>query len=153
LICSLVVLIFDVVVDGSYMVSVLVCPIWFLVSVVRAIVRRPSLGVAAARLLIPLVTILFAVANHSVQKRIAMGNAARLIQACQQYREANRAYPERLGELVPRYLSSVPRAKYCLTFSEFRYYGPPLAMLIWYEYPPFGRRIYNFDKGRWGYLD
>ena len=50
MICSFVVVILDVIVSGSYLFSALVCPIWFLVEVVRAIIRRPSLGVAAARI-------------------------------------------------------------------------------------------------------
>jgi hypothetical protein len=153
MICSLVVVILDVVVSGSYIFSALVCPIWFLVEVVRAIVRRPSLGVAAVRILIPLLTMVLVDANYSVQKRFAMGNAARLIQACEHYREANGTYPERLGDLVPRYLSSVPRAKWCCLFGEFEYYGSPLHMLVWCEVPPFGRRIYNFETSQWGYVD
>src|SRR4051812_37133715 len=87
LICSLVLLFFDVVLYGNDLFSVLTCPILFLVAVVRTVFRRPSFVVAAARLLIPVATFLLVVANHSVQKRIAMGNAARLIQACEQYRE------------------------------------------------------------------
>jgi hypothetical protein len=154
LFCSLVVVILDVVVDGSYIFSAVVCPIWFIVAVVRAIVRRPTLGLAAARILIPLITLLLVLANYSVQRRIAMANAARLIQACEHYREVNGAYPERLGDLVPRYLNSVPRAKYCFSYSEFVYFGsPPGPTLSWWECPPFGRRAYVFDTGKWRYLD
>jgi hypothetical protein len=82
-----------------------------------------------------------------------MGNAARLIEACERYREANGAYPERLADLAPLYLSSVPRAKYCCSYSEFRYYGSPSPILSWYQIPPFGRRVYNFETGKWRYLD
>jgi hypothetical protein len=66
LICALIVLSFDVVLDGSYLFSAVVCPIWLLVSLFRAVVRRPTLGVAAARVVIPLVTGLLVVANYSV---------------------------------------------------------------------------------------
>jgi hypothetical protein len=100
LICSLVLIYFDVVAYGNDLFSFFTCPIMFLVAVVRTVFRRPSFVVAAARLLIPVATLLLAIENHSVQKRIAMGNAARLIQACEQYHEANRNYPERLGDLV-----------------------------------------------------
>ncbi|HXT57234.1 MAG TPA: hypothetical protein VN699_01315 [Pirellulales bacterium] len=120
---------------------------------VRAVLRRPRLGVAAARVLIPVVTGLFVVVNYSVQRTIAMGNAERLIQACERYREDNGAYPEHLGELVPRYLNSVPRAKYCCSRSEFWYFGAPRPLLVWYEVPPFGRRVYNFETGNWRYMD
>ena len=153
LICALFLVFLDVVVDGSYLFSALVCPIWFIVGVVRAVLRRPRLGVAAARVLIPVVTGLFVVVNYSVQRTIAMGNAERLIQACERYREDNGAYPEHLGELVPRYLNSVPRAKYCCSRSEFWYFGAPRPLLVWYEVPPFGRRVYNFETGNWRYMD
>ena len=154
LICSLVVVFLDVVDSGSYTFSALVCPIWFLAAVVRAVVRRPSLAVAAARILVPVVTGLLVIANFSLQGKIAMGNAARVIEACEKYHEINGAYPERLSELVPHYLSSVPRAKYCFTWSEFGYYsGSPRPILFWWQVPPFGRRVYNFETGKWHYLD
>ena len=153
LICSLVLIFFDVVVYGCYMFSVLVCPVWCVIAAVRAGLTRAGWGVAAARILIPVVTGLLADANYSVQRTIAMGNAARVIQACERYHEANGAYPERLAELVPRYLSSVPRAKYCCSQSEFWYSGAPRPLLVWWEIPPFGRRVYNFERGDWGYVD
>ena len=153
LICSLVIALLDVVVDGSYIFSAGACPISFFVAVVRTIARRPSLGVAAARVLIPLVTGLLAVANYSLQTRFAMANAARLIHVCEHYHKANGTYPERLGDLVPHYLSSVPRAKYCCSRSEFGYCGPPHPTLFWWECPPFGRRVYLFETGQWRYVD
>jgi hypothetical protein len=153
LICSLVVVVLDVVVDGSYLVSALVCPIWLLIAVVRTIMRPPSFAIGAARILVPVITGLVAFANFSMQGRIAMDNAAHVIQACERYPGINGAYPERLSELVPSYLSSVPRAKYCLLFGEFWYFGSPGHMLLWHELPPFGRRVYPFDNGEWHYLD
>lgn len=153
LICSLVVVLLDVVLDGSYVFSLLVCPIWLFVSAALVMQRRPRLGVAAARVMIPIVTGLLVFMNYSVQRKIAIRNAAHLIQACERYHDANGAYPERLSDLVPRYLSSIPRAKYCCSYGEFRYYGPPRLMLFWYEIPPFGRRVYNFESGNWRYMD
>jgi hypothetical protein len=153
LICLLVTVFLDIVVDGNYMFSALVCPIWLIVGVVRTVLQRPRLSVTVARILIPVVTVLLVVANYRLQRTIAMGNAADLIKACEQYREANGSYPEHLNELVPRYLSSVPRAKYCCSESEFRYYGPPHPRLVWWEFPPFGRQVYVFETGNWRYVD
>jgi hypothetical protein len=153
LFCSAVVIFLDVVLEGSYLFAALVCPIWFLVGVVRAIVQRPGWCVAAARVLIPVATLLLVLANYSLQVRIAMANSARLIQACERYREANGNYPERLDDLVPRYLSSIPRAKYCLDDGEFKYYSPPTPMLRWTQIPPYGRRVYNFETREWNYID
>lgn len=153
LICALVVILFDVVVCGCYLFSTLVCPIWCIVSAVWAGLKRPEPRVAAARVLIPILTGLLAFANYSAQRTIAMRNAERVIEACERYRKANGAYPERLAELVPRYLNSVPRAKFCCSWGEFWYFGPPRPLLFWYEVPPFGRRIYNFERGAWSWLD
>ena len=164
LVCAMVVAALDLIVDGNYMFSVLVCPIWLVAGVVRSILQRPSRGVAAARILIPVVIGLLAVANYRLQATIAMSNAADVIQACERYRNTEGSYPERLDQLVPRYLNTVPSAKYCCFQSEFVYYGPrffadlmadqtPRARLVWYEWPPFGRRIYAFETGEWHYLD
>src|SRR6266699_5594406 len=83
LICSLTILFLDVVVDGSYIFTALVCPIWFLAALVRTMVRRPTLTVAAARILAPVVTGLLVIANSSLQNRVARDNAALVIQACE----------------------------------------------------------------------
>lgn len=153
LICLLVVFLWDVVLSGSFLFSFFFLPIWFVAAVIRAIVLRPGWGVAFDRILMPFVAGLLVVANCYVQGRIARANSERLIQACEQYREASGAYPERLDDLVPRYLSSVPRAKYCCFLGEFMYWGPPRAFFWWVEIPPFGRRVYDLETGEWSYLD
>jgi hypothetical protein len=154
LVCALVIVLLDVVNDGGFMFAAVVCPIWVVVGMIRTLAPHPSLGVAAARILIPVVTGLLVVANYSMQGRIAMANAARVIQACERYRGATGAYPERLSDLVPRYLSSVPRAKYCCSRGEFVYdVYPQLHTLFWFDSPPFGTRVYNFETGRWHHIE
>lgn len=153
LVCALIVIFLDVIFDGSYTFSIVVCPIWFFVSTVRVILLRPRLSVAIARFLIPIATGLLVLANYSAQRVIAMGNAAILIDACEHYRKDVGAYPDHLSDLVPQYLSSVPRAKYCWWYSEFRYFGPPRPTLSWQECPPFARSVYRFETGDWHYID
>src|SRR5438105_939647 len=77
-ISSLIVIIVDMFFYGSYIFAALVCPLWFLVAVVRAVARRPSSRVAAARILMPLVTGLLVVANSSMQNKIAIRNAGQV---------------------------------------------------------------------------
>lgn len=153
LFCFSILVFWDVVITGSFLFSLLICPIWFVVAVVLVIVRRPNWVVALTRIQMPLFTLVLVFANNSLQTRVARINAARVVEACEQYHEANGTYPESLDELVPRYLSSVPRAKYCLSWGEIRYWGPPINFLDWVEVPPFGRRTYAFERGEWGYLD
>jgi hypothetical protein len=125
--------------------------------VIRVNKRQPSHRVAYARLLAPIITLILVVANYNVQGKIAMANAGRIIQACEEYRKNNGAYPERLDDLIPRYLNSVPRAKYCLQSSDFRYFvspePPQNPILHWYQVPPFGRKVYDFETGEWHYVD
>ncbi|MBX3412984.1 MAG: hypothetical protein KF708_09880 [Pirellulales bacterium] len=159
--CFLVVAFFDVVMSGSFLFSFLICPIWFLVAVVLVLVQRPNWKVGAARVLFPVVTGILVVANSSLQGRIARANAARVIQAVDQYHQANGDYPEQLEDLVPQYLSSVPRAKYCCSQGAFAYWGAERTdymasqrpILVWWQIPPYGRRIYSFETGEWSYLD
>jgi hypothetical protein len=153
LICAVVLVFIDVVLDGSYLFSEITCPILLVVGAIRAIARRENVGVVAARLLIPVVTLLLVVANYYLQTSIAMANAARVIEACEHYRQANGVYPERLGDLVPSYLSSVPIAKYCWLYSEFQYIGSVPQTLLWYDCPPYGRRIYLFERNEWHFVD
>ena len=155
-VCTVALILGDVVFCGSYLGSLFVCPIWFLAAVVSALVYKPSLGVGAARVLMPPAVLLLAVVNSSLQNSIAMDHAEQVIQACNEYHDANGVYPKRLNDLAPRYLSSIPRAKYCLAFGELRYHASEedeIHSLVWCELPPFGRRIYNFERGTWGYLD
>ena len=155
LIASALLIFFDAIVDGTYLFSVFVCPIWFLVGLIRAWrVRYSNPKVALARIAIPVVTLLLILANSSLQGRIAMANATRIIQACDQYRGANGEYPKTLDDLVPRYLNSIPTAKYCLAWSDFSYFGGPQSPILWWvSLPPFGRWGYNFERGSWRYID
>jgi hypothetical protein len=112
LILALVLIFLDAVVSGSYLYSLFVCPIWFIVALIRAekaaMTGSASQGVAGARILIPVITGVIVLVNSTVQNRIAKTSAVRIVEACEQYREANGAYPAKLDDLVPRYLSSIP---------------------------------------------
>jgi hypothetical protein len=62
-----IVLTFDVVLSGSFLVATLVCPIWILVSLPKSAIHRPGWGLALARVLIPALTFLFVRANDTFQ--------------------------------------------------------------------------------------
>lgn len=143
----------DVAFWGSCLLSVVVCPIWFLVSILKNAIQRPGWGIAVLRIAVPALTLGVVLANNAVQLRIAEANAARVVAACKEYQTANGQFPKTLDELVPRYLPSLPRAKYCLTgeFLYMNYHNHPL--LVWYVVPVVGRNVYDFEKARWSYLD
>jgi hypothetical protein len=149
---ALAVVALDAVLSGTYTLSLIVCPIWFLLSVAKSASIRPGWKLALIRITIPALTFGLVLTNDAIQSSIAETNAAKIISACEAFHAANGKYPKTLGELVPKYMPSVPRAKYCLTFGEFLY-SDAKPMLFWYTVPPFGRKIYNFQERRWSGLD
>jgi MFS family permease len=152
---ALVLMFWDCVNGGTYITSIIVCPVWLATSVVKNTIQRPGWRTALLRIAAPALTLGIVLANDAFQRDIAERNAKRIIKACDDFHAANHRYPRTLDELVPRYLNCVPRAKYCLTWGEFRYWnlGNDEPFMDWCVVPPFGRKIYNFKERRWGYLD
>lgn len=89
-------------------------------------------------------------ANNQIAKK----RANTLVTAIKAYNQQNQKYPEKLVDLVPEFINHVPTAKYTLAFQSFVYISiPEYHSLFYVALPPFGRPTYNFEKGRWGYLD
>ena len=148
-------LVLDVILMGSFEFSILACPLWFVVSIVKNAFQRPGWRIALIRIGIPVVTLSLVLLNDVVQREIAERNAEKVIDACEKFHAENDRYPKTLDELVPQYLLSVPRAKYCMD-GQFRYWNfeeDNDAILVWYVIPPYGRSVYNFKEQRWGYVD
>jgi hypothetical protein len=151
---ALTLLVWDAAITGSFLLSFLVCPVWFLFSIVKNAAERPGWGLALLRIAVPALTLGLVLANDTFQRRIAKANATRVVAACEEFHADNGEFPQTLEELVPQYLPSIPRAKYCLLHGEFLHWGSGEGgMLVWCVVPPFERAIYNFEKRRWSYLD
>lgn len=146
------VVVHDGLLDGSWLLACLVCPLWLLVALVR-LKRSPTAPWGMARVLVPIVTGSAILANAFLQHRMATTNADRLVDVCERYHGVHGEYPARLADLVPRFVPAIPRAKCCLSHGEFHYSGPPNATLSWLDTPPFGRRVYRFDTGQWRSVD
>ena len=148
-------LVFDIAFSGSILLSMVCCPIWILVSLLKNAIQRPGWGLALVRIGIPALTICLVGVNSVFQLAVAKENAQRVVAACEKYHAANGKFPIKLDELVPQYMHSIPWAKYCLgPGGRFYYYynfGKP--MLVWQVVTPHFRRIYNFDTRSWSYLD
>jgi hypothetical protein len=150
LITAFVLLSFDVL-NGTF-ITAGICPIWFIVSLVKAVKNRPGWVIGLSRIAIPVLMLVIVGGNARIQAKIANANAERIIAACEQFRAATGKYPDQLEELVPKYLSSIPRAKYNLMFSNFRYWNlDGNHQLLWDENPPFGIRIYDLELRKWRY--
>jgi hypothetical protein len=153
-VAAAVLLAWDGALYGSCLTSMLVCPIWFLVSLLKNAIERPGWGLALVRIGIPALTLGLVSANNAVQLRVAEANAQRVVAACEEYHAANGRFPKNLDELVPQYMNSVPFAKYCLLQpSRFDYHNFGTPMLVWQVVPPYYRKIYNFETRGWSYLD
>lgn len=140
--------------SASYLMSLLFCPIWFLLGLLMSAIERPGWGLALIRIAIPALTLGLLYVNNAVQLGVTESNARRVVAACTAYKAANGNFPKVLDELVPQYLISVPRAKYCLGPSgRFYYHNFGSPKLYWQVVPPYGRKIYNFDTRSWSYLD
>jgi hypothetical protein len=150
---AIVLLAWDGVLTGSYLMSLLVCPVWLFISVLKNAIQHHNWRLALFTIAVPLLTLGLALGNEAIQYRIGKANAPRIVAACEDFHAVTGKFPKTLDELVPRYLPSIPRAKYCLNYGEFVYFNYGRPMLVWYVVPPFGRRIYDFEDRRWSYLD
>lgn len=84
---------------------------------------------------------------------LAQRRADALIAACESYQKDNQRYPERLEDLVPRFIAEIPRAKLTLGRSDYFYRAGATHTLGWTTMPPFGRRYYVLEEKRWGQSD
>lgn len=142
--------------DGSFLLSMLACPLWLIGSVVQSLWRRPEWGVALGRAAIPVAVLAITLANDSLQRRIALGRAERVVAAIRAFHDEQGRYPSDLQELVPKQLPFVPRPKVAIVFNDFSYAagrGERGAMLWWIDVPPHGKRSYRFDEARWSFTD
>ena len=151
---------FDGWVLGQGALSLLVGAIAMLVAIAKGLAallgkRSRAAAVQLAVALLWVSTMALTIVTVRFQASHAQARAETLVSACKAYKATNGVYPERLQDLVPRYLPSVPRAKYTLGFGEFLYHrsAHDEAMLMYTSIPPFLRTFYDFEKERWSTLD
>ncbi len=112
-------------------------------------VRRDAWPTVRLALLFSL-TVVAIMATININNHLARQRATRLIQAIDLYRAANGRYPLALAALVPRYIATIPRAKYTLAFNQFVYQQfDQRAVLAYVELPPLGRPCFDFEQHRW----
>jgi len=85
---------------------------------------------------------------------IARERAEELIVAVEQFYAKHGRYPERLEQVVPEFISAIPRAKYVVVADKFSYsVSGSRHSLMYVVMPPFGRRIYTFEDRKWTSVD
>lgn len=86
--------------------------------------------------------------------QVAEKRAEALIVAVKSFKEKHHRYPAKLEELVPDFIDRVPAAKDTLLFNSFIYSSTPENhSLLYVAMPPFGRRVYSFERNEWFSLD
>ncbi len=102
-----------------------------------------ALGIAALYAGLGLTTLAVINANW----RIAEHKAKPIIVACEGFHAKYQRYPQKLDELVPEFLPSIPRAKYTLAARDFGYdnAGPSLYFLVAFH----GVASYDFQTRTW----
>ena len=101
-----------------------------------------------------MVAALLALGVKVLNTSLAHERADSIIAAVEQYKTKKGAYPERLNQLVPEFLPAIPRAK--IVISDFGFIYTASADrhdLMYVGMPPFGRRVYGFERREWSSLD
>lgn len=148
----------DALVLGSFAIAVyavIALVFWMIPRTLLALKRRNVLIVRAQKTAIYLCMTAAIMAAYAGNNYLAKSRANTIISAVNQFKTEQHKYPESLKELVPKFIKAVPRAKYTLMFGEFVYSrsGNGSARLMYFGFPPFERRYYNFDSHRWTVVD
>jgi hypothetical protein len=142
---------------GQAVISVILCFAGVLYFLPRAIAARRDDARFKLRLSKAAITSIVGFAALGI---IAYGNviarerAESLIVAVEQFYAKHGRYPERLEEVVPAFISAIPRAKYVVIADRFSYsVSGSRHSLMYVEIPPYGRRIYTFEDHKWTSVD
>lgn len=94
-----------------------------------------------------------AIALTAWQNGVARARAGELVAACEKYQTVEGRLPPSLEALVPRYLPLIPPLK-PLAGTEAWYSGEEVFPYLSYvELPPFGKRVYSFQRKSWDSRD
>ena len=142
---------------GQAVISVILCIAGVLYFLPRAIAARRDDARFKLRLSKAAIT---TIVGFTALGMIVYGNviarerAESLIVAIEQFHAKHGRYPERLEEIVPVFISGIPKAKYVVIADRFSYFkSDSRHSLMYVEIPPFGRRIYTFEDRKWTTLD
>jgi hypothetical protein len=140
--------VFDGLVVGQGVLGVFVFLVAFFAGGIRILLAlhkrdRVQARVRAARVGVYFLMAVAIIATIYVNNRLARRQAERVIAACQQYESKYHRLPDRLQQLVPEFLPSIPRAKYTVLYGDFTYFVSHERNhhLYYVAFPPFARAI------------
>jgi hypothetical protein len=125
---------------------------WLIPRTLLVFIRGNVLTIRELKTGIYLCIVVATFAAYAGNSYLAKARADTVIAAVDQFKADHHRYPESLTELVPKYMNSVPRAKYTVMYGEFIFFRD-VPSLMYYGFPPFYRRVYRFDSRNWIVLD
>ena len=135
-------------------ITIVAVAFWFIPKTLFAWKRKEMLVTWALKVLIYSVMVAAILTANAVNNHLAKTKAEHLIVAVNKYRKQYQRYPSTLDELVPKLVTEIPKAKYTVLFNNFIYTNREgHATLMYFDFPPFGRPYYDFNKQEWGYID
>jgi hypothetical protein len=116
--------------------------------------NRPLLRTRLIIVGIYCVMVVMIMTANRINNGIARDRTEMLAGACEQYKTRYGKYPERLDNLVPEILKTIPSPKYTLVGDRFRYLSREGSHAIMFvAIPPFGRLYYTLETKIWGSMD
>jgi hypothetical protein len=156
-ITALILALVDALFFGQGVLALALCLAGFIYYLPRAIGAYPDRRLFRVRAVKAAVTVVAgsaAIATIVIVNAIAEDRAKEVIAAVEAYKASAGGYPARLEQLVPAYLPEVPHAKPAGMMRTFDYYASDAGHTLMYTVtPPFGRKLYHFEKQRWSALD
>jgi hypothetical protein len=152
---AIFIFIFDSFVLGSPMFSVFAL-IYLLVYIIPvtviAIKNKPKLRFFGYKLVIYTILVISTFGLHSYDISLAEQSAGVVISAIDQYHQDKGHYPHTLYDLVPAYISEIPRPR--IAPGVFRYVGGSEdPHLMYTDMAPFGRVSWSFKNTEWIHID
>jgi hypothetical protein len=128
--------------------------LWWLPKFAFKKYKKQSPKEELARILIYGSIVIAVFTSNSINNKIAQNRANNLVLIIENFHQVTGNYPKTLNDLVPSYISKLPKAKYTLGFNSFEYINHEGSISLFYHaIPPFGRPTYVFDRKEWIYLD
>jgi hypothetical protein len=141
----------------SVVVLVLILPCSLIAAILCLFPRLRRSSLKAIRFMgILFLGVVAALGTTRVHRRLTQCRAVDLGKACQAYRAKYHHYPERLDDLVPEFIRSVPRATVGIFGEDGFYYSSHEGTepFIYYNcLPPFGNCYYYVESHCWRFLD
>ena len=127
---------------------------WFIPKTLFAWKRKNMLAIWALKVIIYSLMAAAILTANAVNNHLAKTKAEHLVVAVNEYKAQYQSYPLTLDELVPELLTKIPKAKYTVLFNNFIYTNREgHATLMYFDFPPFGRPYYDFNKQEWDHID